>query len=80
MSRADELKGSGIKEILCVSVNDPFVMAAWGENQVRKIVTDRFLCQVIVASSVSLKALQFCNLFNSSISIVNGFVFIMDHV
>ena len=37
VEKADELKASGIKEIVCVSVNDPFVMAAWGEAQVRGI-------------------------------------------
>lgn len=33
ISAAPSLKARGVDEIFCVSVNDPFVQAAWGEAQ-----------------------------------------------
>ena len=32
VEKAQELKGQGIDEIACISVNDPFVMGAWGKQ------------------------------------------------
>lgn len=31
MEQAENLKSKGIQEVACISVNDAFVMAAWGK-------------------------------------------------
>jgi len=33
IQHAGDIKGKGVDEIACVSVNDAFVMGAWGESQ-----------------------------------------------
>ncbi|KAL3636371.1 thioredoxin peroxidase Tpx1 [Castilleja foliolosa] len=44
IEKAEELKSKGVDEILCISVNDPFVMKAWAktypENKHVKFVAD----------------------------------------
>lgn len=32
VNSVDALKAKGVEKVVCVSVNDPFVMAAWGET------------------------------------------------
>lgn len=39
VEKAQELKGSGVDEIACISVNDPFVMAAWGDRDGSQDIT-----------------------------------------
>ena len=39
VEKANDLKGQGVDEIACISVNDPFVMAAWGERDGSKDIT-----------------------------------------
>ena len=39
VDKAGELKSKGVDEIACISVNDPFVMAAWGERDASEDIT-----------------------------------------
>jgi glutaredoxin/glutathione-dependent peroxiredoxin len=39
VEKASELKGKGVEEIACISVNDPFVMAAWGRRDASDDIT-----------------------------------------
>ncbi|MCH9683590.1 MAG: peroxiredoxin [Deltaproteobacteria bacterium] len=33
ISRAGDIKGKGVDDIICLAVNDPFVMMSWGKEQ-----------------------------------------------
>jgi len=39
VEKAGELKGQGVDEIACISVNDPFVMQAWGQRDGSQDIT-----------------------------------------
>ena len=39
VEKASDLKGQGIDEIACISVNDAFVMAAWGQRDASDDIT-----------------------------------------
>lgn len=39
VEKQDELKGKGIDEIVCTSVNDPFVMGAWAKSSNADAIT-----------------------------------------
>ena len=39
VDKASDLKGQGIDELACISVNDPFVMAAWGQRDGSEDIT-----------------------------------------
>ena len=39
VEKAQELKGQGVDEIACISVNDPFVMGAWGQRDGSEEIT-----------------------------------------
>ena len=39
VEKAQDLKAKGVDEIACISVNDPFVMAAWGERDGSQDIT-----------------------------------------
>ena len=39
VEKAQDLKGKGVDEIACISVNDPFVMGAWNQAQGSEDIT-----------------------------------------
>jgi peroxiredoxin len=39
VEKAGELRGKGVDEIACISVNDPFVMAAWNKSDGSQDIT-----------------------------------------
>ena len=39
VEKAGDLKAKGVDEIACISVNDPFVMAAWGKSDGSEDIT-----------------------------------------
>lgn len=68
MEQAENLKSKGIQEVACISVNDAFVMAAWGKAHGAdgKVLTaffwcdEPFLCQAVASQIVRQKLITYC--------------------
>uniref|UniRef100_A0A3B4YLK0 Peroxiredoxin-5 n=1 Tax=Seriola lalandi dorsalis TaxID=1841481 RepID=A0A3B4YLK0_SERLL len=56
VQQAADLKSKGIQEVACVSVNDAFVMAAWGKEHGAdgKVWTTVFVCEQFLCKAVDL--------------------------
>ena len=46
IDNSDEILGKGVDQIVCLSVNDPFVMAAWG-NDKKQVIKCLWLVMVM---------------------------------
>mmetsp|Transcript_53980 Transcript_53980/g.152978 ORF Transcript_53980/g.152978 Transcript_53980/m.152978 type:complete len:164 (-) Transcript_53980:78-569(-) len=61
LEMSEELKAAGAEVVVCVSVNDPFVMAAWGkqneaEGKVRMLADTK--CQLTMALGMEFDATE----------------------
>ncbi len=61
VEKAAELKGKGVDEIACVSVNDPFVMSAWNQADGSEDITmlSDGNCEFAEAVGLSMDASKF---------------------
>jgi len=79
VQKADSIKSGGVDEIVCVSVNDAFVMSAWGKDQdaagkVRMLADPNALFTKAVDLSVDLPPLGGLRSKRYSMVVENGVV------
>lgn len=79
IKKATDLKSKGISEIFCISVNDPFVMEAWGKehgasNKVRMLADPKAEFTDAVDLSVDLQPLGGKRSKRYSMIVENGIV------
>jgi 2-Cys peroxiredoxin 5 len=79
IEKSDELKKKGVDEIICVSVNDPYVMKAWAKDQhaegkvrlladTKRELTDRLGLSVDMSDKLgSVRCRRYCALVDNGV-------------
>ena len=85
VKNAENIKAKGIKDIFCLSVNDPYVMSAWGEvnnigNKIKMLSDPYLLFTKAIGAEVDRNAKGMGIRSNRYLMVIENFTVVNIHV